>query len=311
MKIILTESQVGSLRERIWAHIQKGEGAKFNWAKGDLEKADKVSVPLSKLKFNQPKSDEDEKEYQDKVDGIIKYYKKHKKVMPMLVHKVKGGYEIIDGHHRYTALKQMGVKNAKVIIIPEKDVKYKKKLKLEENVGIVTEIRDSWMNYVRTKTKELTGQDWPEYVLRDWLYKNTKEYLPNYETKKYDQGSADLHRRLIKSFVESFVEGHGKGQWEYRILDVSIDIFTDNSKNDLIKKMGGFVRTDIPKDEERHNTQQSQLEKVGVSPEPIIVIQTKDGKYELQEGWHRTTSALKKYGTYKQNAWVYVPYILK
>ena len=130
MKIILTESQVGSLRERIWAHIQQGEGSKFNWGKGDLEKAEKITVPLSKLKFNQPKSDEEEKEYQDKVDGNIKYYKKHKKFNPLLVHKVKGGYEIIDGHHRYTALKQMGKKTAQVIVIPEKDIKYKKKLSL-------------------------------------------------------------------------------------------------------------------------------------------------------------------------------------
>lgn len=130
MKIILTESQVGGLRERIWAHIQKGEGAKFNWGDGDLEKADKITVPLGKLKFNQPKGDEKEKEYQDKVDGIIKHYKKHKKFNPLLVHKVKGGYEIIDGHHRCTALKQMGKKTAQVIVIPAKDVKYKKNLTL-------------------------------------------------------------------------------------------------------------------------------------------------------------------------------------
>jgi hypothetical protein len=50
----------------------------------------------------------------------------------------------------------------------------------------------------------------------------------------------------------------------------------------------------------------SQLESGGVSPEPIIVIETKDGKYDLLEGWHRTTNALKKFGNYKQNAWVYV-----
>lgn len=180
--------------------------------------------------------------------------------------------------------------------------------RIKEVMGLVVEMRDSWMNYVRTKTKELTGQEWPEYVLRDWLYKNTKNYLPNYETKKYDQGSADLHRRIINSYVESFIEGHGKGQWEYRVLDVSLDIFTDKNKEDLIKKMEGFVRTDIPNDEERHSTQQSQIEKQGVSPEPIIVIQTKDGKYELQEGWHRTTAALKNLGQYQQNAWVYVPY---
>lgn len=183
--------------------------------------------------------------------------------------------------------------------------------RIKEVMGIVTEIRDSWMNYVRTKTKELAGQEWPDYVLRDWLYRNTKEYLPNHETKKYDQGSADLHRRIVNSYVKSFIEGHGKGLWEYRVLDVSIDIFTDNNKDDLMKKMEGLIRTDIPNDEGRHNTQQSQIEKQGVSPEPIIVIQTKDGKYDLQEGWHRTTAALKKYITYKQNAWVYVPSMLK
>jgi hypothetical protein len=49
------------------------------------------------------------------------------------------------------------------------------------------------------------------------------------------------------------------------------------------------------------------LEKSGVSSEPIIVVQTKDGKYDLLEGWHRTTAALKKFGNYQQNAWVYIP----
>jgi hypothetical protein len=70
--------------------------------------------------------------------------------------------------------------------------------------------------------------------------------------------------------------------------------------------MEGFINPHIPKDDERHKTQQSQLEKQGVSSEPIIVVQTKDGKYDLLEGWHRTTNALKKFGNYKQNAWVYV-----
>lgn len=162
----------------------------------------------------------------------------------------------------------------------------------------LNEIRNSWLNYITDKTKEITGQSWPEYVLRDWLYRNTKDFDPKKENK-------DQYLKIVNSYIESFVEGHGKGHWEYEVLDISIDSFTDFVKEDLKKKMSGFIRKDIPKDEERHLVQQSKIEKGGVSSEPIIVAETKYGKYDLLEGWHRTTSALKKFGKYKQNAWVY------
>jgi hypothetical protein len=184
-------------------------------------------------------------------------------------------------------------------------------MNLQENIHRIkqvmglNELRNPWFNYVQAKTKEITGQDWPEYVLKDWLYSFTKR---SYFPEKGD--SPEVYKNIVRSFVESFVEGHGKGNWEYRVLDVSIDIFIPSIQDSLKQKMEGFINTDVPKDEERHNTQQSQLDKMGVSPEPIIVLQKKDG-IELLEGWHRTTSALKKYGTYQQNAWVYVPYELK
>jgi len=177
-------------------------------------------------------------------------------------------------------------------------------MNLQENVyrimqvmGLVLETREGYMNYLRTASKDITGIEWPEYVLRDWLYRNTKD------TDGLDpQG----YKGLVRSYLESFMEGHGKGQWEYKVLDVSLDIFTEFVQEDLKKKMGGFINPDINKDEQRHATQQDQLEKQGISPEPIIVVETRDGKYDLLEGWHRTTNALKKYGEYKQNAWVYV-----
>ena len=177
-------------------------------------------------------------------------------------------------------------------------------MNLQENIlrvkglmGIVVETREGFMNYLREKSKEITGIDLPDYVLRDWLYRNTKEV---------GQMEPALYKDLVSKYLESFVEGHGKGHWEYKILDISLDSFTDFVKNDLSKKMGGFINPHIPKDEERHQLQKSQLEKKGVSDEPIIVVETKDGKYDLLEGWHRTTNALKKFGNYKQNAWVYV-----
>jgi len=169
--------------------------------------------------------------------------------------------------------------------------------RIQEMMGVITETRKGLMGYLSDKSRELTGIEWPEYVLRDWLYRNTKEV---------GDMSPELYKGLIKSYIESFVEGHGKGHWEYKVLDISINSFTDFVKEDLKKKMGGFINPHVPKDEERHSTQQSQLEKSGVSPEPIIVVETKYGKYDLLEGWHRTTNSLKKFGKYKQNAWVYV-----
>ena len=129
MKIILTESQLVSLSEKIKAKIEKGQASKYDWDAGDIDNAPKVNIPLDKLKPNQPLSDEKYKEYQVKVDSIIAKYKKNKSLMPILVHKMKNGmYKIIDGHHRWTALKQMGKKTAKCIIVPRKDVKYVKKI---------------------------------------------------------------------------------------------------------------------------------------------------------------------------------------
>ena len=129
MKIILTESQVMSLSEKIKVQIEKGEGANFNWEAGDIADAPKVHISLTKLYPNQPLDDEKYKDYQDKVDSIIAKYKKNKSLMPIFVHKIKRGYRIIDGHHRWTALKQMGKKTAECIVVPAKDVKYVKKIK--------------------------------------------------------------------------------------------------------------------------------------------------------------------------------------
>lgn len=164
-------------------------------------------------------------------------------------------------------------------------------------MGILVETREGYMNYLRTKSKEITGIDWPDYVLRDWLYRNTKDIK--------DESPED-YKDLVRSFLVSFVEGHGKGHWENKMINLSLDSFTEFVQDDLKKKIKGFIRTDIDKDVERHELQQTKLEQGDISSEPIIVVQTKDGKYDLLEGWHRTTAALKKFGNYKQNAWVYI-----
>lgn len=128
MKILISESQLKSLSEKIKASIQKGMGADFHWEAGDIDKYPKVNIPVEDLIPNQPIEDEKYKDYQDMVDSIIRKYKKNKSLMPIMVHKMKKGYKIIDGHHRWTALRQMGKKTAKCIVVPNKDVKYVKKV---------------------------------------------------------------------------------------------------------------------------------------------------------------------------------------
>ena len=164
-------------------------------------------------------------------------------------------------------------------------------------MGLIIETREGFMNYLQNKSEEITGIEWPDYVLRDWLYRNTREL---------DGMEPELYKGLVEEYLKNFVKDYGVGHWENKVLDISIDSFTKNVQDLLKKKIEGYINPDIGNDEKRHKTQQSQLDKQGVSPEPIIVIETKDGKYDLLEGWHRTTNTLKKFGNYKQNAWVYV-----
>ena len=71
------------------------------------------------------------------------------------------------------------------------------------------------------------------------------------------------------------------------IVEIWISIAGNWETESLI--IGGEVRQDVDKDTERHETQKDLLQSKGVSEEPIILFKTKDGKYELGEGWHRTT----------------------
>jgi hypothetical protein len=158
----------------------------------------------------------------------------------------------------------------------------------ESQYELITEIRNGMINYLIKKSKEYTGTEWPEYVIKDWMYKKTTDV------------------KGLTSMFDFFVKRFGIGHWEYKTLNLSLDSFIGEDQQRLKAKMGGTINQEIPNDMERHNTQQNRLDTKGISPEPIILYLTKDGKYDLIEGWHRTTALLKKYGNYKQNAWVYI-----
>jgi hypothetical protein len=169
-------------------------------------------------------------------------------------------------------------------------------------IGQLDELRRGYMNYIKDKAAEMLGEDWPEYVLRDWVYKNTKN-MSEFE-------SIRSYKKLVQLFLEYFIERHGTGYWILDEITINIDSFNEDTKDYLIQRMDDSFKMNVEKDAERHEKQKELLLQRGVSKEPIIVIQHKDG-LELLEGWHRTVQSLKLFGEYEQIAYIYIYIYIK
>ena len=158
--------------------------------------------------------------------------------------------------------------------LQENIYRIKQVMGLVNEPNVISEIRGGFLNWLIQKLPNT-----PEYVIKDWVYKMIKK-------------SDDINtRKGIIDWIDNWVKDI---QWEYKTdFPISMDIFTEKTKNELKNRIGGDVRHDVDKDVERHQTQQTLLKDKGISKEPIILFKTKDGKYELGEGWHRTTQTFK------------------
>jgi predicted nucleotidyltransferase len=140
----------------------------------------------------------------------------------------------------------------------------------------VNELRQGFLNYLKQQLP-----NFPDYVIKDWIYKMIKKD-DNINTAEGIQDWIDTQLKDLK--------------WETKInFPITMDIFGDKTQKELKSRIGGEIRQDVDKDIERHKTQQNLLKSQGISKEPIIIFKTKDGKYELGEGWHRTTQSFKLY----------------
>lgn len=127
----------------------------------------------------------------------------------------------------------------------------------------------------------------PEYVLKDFIYKNY-----HYRPKEAAQ----------------FVDYYAKKKWVHGVLSVRMEIFTEKTKKRLIKRRDAFFEDQYRNDRAKHELQKLTLKYSGEpSKEPIIVIQREDG-IDIKEGWHRTIQSMKLWPEgYKQNAWMEIP----
>ena len=140
----------------------------------------------------------------------------------------------------------------------------------------ITELRQGLLGYLKQQLP-----NFPDYVIKDWIYKMIKKD-DNINTAEGIQDWIDTQLKDLK--------------WETKTnFPITMDIFGDKTQKELKSRIGGEIRQDVGKDIERHKTQQNLLKSQGISKEPIIIFKTKSGKYELGEGWHRTTQAFKMY----------------
>ena len=128
----------------------------------------------------------------------------------------------------------------------------------------------------------------PNYILNDF-FRNVimdNESLKTINTTYYGDPIAFLEGSM-------FWNDYLKSPWKLEIINVNPNYFDDTTLNAFFDRKFGKVNTyDVPKDNERMETQMSMRRSDG-NNEPVILLQNPDGKYELMEGWHRTMSILK------------------
>ena len=151
--------------------------------------------------------------------------------------------------------------------------------------GTLNEYRNALYDFVKSKFP-----NWPEYVLKDFLYAQAK-------------GIRDQEE--LNDFLERNQKDLGQVKWRLEKLPITLDIFTPKTQRMIKQRAGGSSNPyQVPKDAERHAQQLKMIQQQGVRTEPIIVAKLNNG-YDLIEGWHRTIQHLQQYPEgYTGPAWV-------
>lgn len=98
------------------------KGVNVDSSDKDIKNAPKVQIPLEKLFRNEPAAKMKSPEAIENIKNLIVMYKKGKKLDPLLVRKKGNRFQILDGHHRFTAAKLAGLKDINAIIVPDEAI---------------------------------------------------------------------------------------------------------------------------------------------------------------------------------------------
>jgi len=137
--------------------------------------------------------------------------------------------------------------------------------------------------------------NWPEYVLRDWIYRGLTKHDPNENPKEV---------------VDRMLAGEGmSAQTQWKLIpnfEFKLEKLHPDTQRRIKMRAGGSANPmNVPKDAERHATQAALAKQQGgVRKEPVIGKMTAQG-FELIEGWHRTIQHFNQFPAgYQGPAWV-------
>lgn len=139
--------------------------------------------------------------------------------------------------------------------------------------------------------------DWPEYVIKDWLYSYAKMFN---RVKGKPFTEKDLESLLDRAGLDI------NTRWRFRPKQYfDMYMWADQTRDQLDRRAGGRPSKTVPRDLERHATQAKLIQqRGGISTEPVIMLDTSSG-FVLVEGWHRTIQHFAKYPDgYVGPAWI-------
>ena len=139
--------------------------------------------------------------------------------------------------------------------------------------------------------------DWPSYVIKDWLYSYANMFN---RVKGRPFSGADLENLLDRAGLDA------NTRWRFRPNQYfDMDMWSDQSRDQLTRRAGGRKSVTVPRDIERHATQAKLIQqRGGISAEPVIMLDTSQG-FVLVEGWHRTIQHFVAHPDgYRGPAWI-------
>lgn len=153
---------------------------------------------------------------------------------------------------------------------------------------IITEYHGGAWRFIR----DLVPDHWPDYVVKDWFYRRSGR-PQDYKT--------------LGTWIRSVIEDYPVRRWRLETRVLALDSFDLSTQRILTQKMRDEdpIGHTIRRNAERHATQADIIKRTGrPNQEPVIAID-RDGKLELQEGWHRTTQNLLAFPNgYQGRVWV-------
>ena len=112
-----------ALNEEIKVALYPGKkGVDIDSTDEDIKNSPKVQIPLDKLFRNEPADKMKQPESVENIKNLAAMYKKGKKVDPILVCKKGSKFQILDGHHRFTAAKLAGLESINAIVVPDENI---------------------------------------------------------------------------------------------------------------------------------------------------------------------------------------------